>query len=158
MDAASSERSWWVTMLALVVAAGISLLLGHVTTTTTQAVITNEMPEAGATPRRHLSMRASVALAAAGLAAAVAALALAPAPPAEARGAAEADRGLDRARGCSCSRWTASTHALRGEVRARPRGSRQAFAPVRAHAAPERRPGARVDDDRDRASRSSATA
>ena len=83
MDAASSDRSWWATGLALAVAAVISVLLGHVTTTTAQAVMANQLPDANAMPRRNLSLRASAAIAAAGLAAAVAVLAAAPAPQAQ---------------------------------------------------------------------------
>ncbi len=83
MDAASSHRSWGETTVALGVAAVISVLLGHVTTTTAQAVMADQLPETNPMPRRRLSLRASAGIALAGLAAAAAVLVFAPAPPAE---------------------------------------------------------------------------
>ena len=78
MDTVPDERSGWVTFLALVVAAAVSVLLGHATTTTAQAVITNEWPDTDVPPRRPTSLRGSVALAGAAVAVAGSALLLSP--------------------------------------------------------------------------------
>lgn len=78
MDTVPGERSWWNTLVALAVATAISLLLGHATSLTAQAVITNEWPDAGQTRRAGLSLRGSLALAAVAIVAAAGLLAISP--------------------------------------------------------------------------------
>jgi hypothetical protein len=81
MDAVPDQRSWQVTVVALAVAAAVSLLLGHATATTTQAVITNEVPEANQIRRNGVSFRGSAALVFAAAVAAAGVLAVAPGGP-----------------------------------------------------------------------------
>jgi hypothetical protein len=75
---AGGSAAWWVTTAALLTAVIISLLLGHATTLTAQAVMANELPDAATTPRRRLSLRASAGMALGGVALAASVLALAP--------------------------------------------------------------------------------